>query len=247
MGVRPVLTVMLLATIAMADVAPATQSIDIPEIQDHLRHANVFKHGDVHVSYAKGVATLAGNVDSVGVKMDAQNAALKDEDVTQVVNDIRVSDAGVTPQQVLDQARRRLLTCYAYTIYDNVDLKVRGNTLTLSGEVTQPYRKDAIAYSLSHIKGVGAIENLLTVLPLSTYNEDLRARVARAIYDDPYFASYVDAGRLPIHIIVNDAGITLAGCVDSQVDRTRAEGDARIAASASDTIFNYLKVGNPEP
>jgi hypothetical protein len=31
---------------------------------------------------------------------------------------------------------------------------------------------------------------------------------------DPYFSKYLDAGRLPIHIVVSDENITLEGVVD---------------------------------
>lgn len=222
--------------------ATEQQSLAVAEIQDHLQHANVFKHGAVQITFVNGVATLSGSVDSVGVKMDAQSAAQRDEDVVRVVNDIRVLDAGISPKEILERAHRRLLSCYAYTIYDNVEVAAHENTLVVNGEVTQPYKKEAIAYNLSHIKGVVALENHLTILPLSTYNQDLRTRVARAIYDDPYFVDYVDEGRLPIHILVNDTGVTLVGVVDSQMDRARAEEDARIAASTADAIFDYLQV-----
>jgi len=196
------------------------------------------------VAFANGIATLTGTVDSVGVKMDAQSAALRDEDTTRVVNNIRVSGAGVSSQQILEQAQRRLETCYAYTIFDFVDIAVHGNTLAMSGEVTQPYKKDAIAYTLAHVKGVDAIENNITVLPLSMYDDDLRARIARAVYDDPSFQGYVDAGRLPVHIVVNQGNVTLAGTVDSQLDRTRAVQNAQLGVSLFDgAITNNLRVG----
>jgi hyperosmotically inducible protein len=220
------------------------QSFVVQEIHYHLQHANVLKHGDVQVTFANGVATLSGTVDSLGVKMDAQNMASRDEDVIRVVNDIRVSSTGVSSEQILVQARRRLLTCYAYTIFDHVDIAVHENILVVRGEVTQPYKKDAIAYGLAHTRGIAALENDITVLPLSTYDEDLRTRVARAIYDDPSFEGYVDAGRLPIHIIVNQGNVTLAGAVDSEADRARAEQDARLVTSASDVpVTNNLQIG----
>jgi hyperosmotically inducible periplasmic protein len=209
------------------------QSFVIQEIQYHLQRANVMKHGDVQVTFANGLATLSGTVDSSGVKMDAQNVAARDEDVMRVVNDIRVSTAGISSEQIVAQARRRLPMCYAYTIFDHVDVGVHDNTLVVRGEVTQPYKKDAIASTLAHIKGVAALENDITVLPLSPYDEDLRTRIARAIYDDPSFADYIDAGRLPIHIVVSQGNVTLTGVVDSGVDRARAEQDARLAAAAS--------------
>ncbi len=98
----------------------------IDEIQDHLHHANVFKHGQVQVTVADGVAILSGKVDSVGVKMDAQNATMKDEDVVRVVNNIEVDTNIVTSNQIVEQAQRRLLTCYAYTVYDHVDFEAHG-------------------------------------------------------------------------------------------------------------------------
>lgn len=215
------------------------------EIHDYLYHANVFKHGQVQVTVADGVATLSGKVDSVGVKMDAQSAAMKDEDVVRTVDNIQVDTDRVTSNQIIEQARRRLLTCYAYTVYDHVEFEVQGNTLIVLGEVTQPYKKEAIGYSVAHIKGVAAMDNNVRVLPLSSYDDDLRARVARAIYDDPHFSEYVDAGRLPIHIISNDGLVTLEGVVDSQVDRARAGEDARIVTTA-DIVTNNLRVADTD-
>jgi hyperosmotically inducible periplasmic protein len=213
----------------------------IAEIQDHLDRANVSKHGQVQVSVADGVATLSGKVDSLGVKTDAHNAAMKDADLVRIVDNIQVDTAGGTPNQIVEQARRRLRNCYAYSVYDYVEFEAHGNTLIASGEVTQPYKKESINYSVAHIKGVAAIDNKIQVLPLSSFDDDLRTGVARAIYDDPQFSEYVDAGRLPIHIIAKDGHVTLEGVVDSKADRAKAEEDAG-TASAPDLVTNNLRV-----
>ena len=172
-------------------------------------------------------------MDSVGVKMDAQNAAMKDEDIVRTVNNIQVDTDGVTSNQIIEQARRRLLASYAYTAH--------GNTLIVLGQVTQPYKKAAIGYSFAHIRSVEATDNKIRVMQLSLFDDDLRMQVARAIYDDPYFSEYVDAGRLPIHIIAFEGDVTLEGIVDSQLDRARAEADARMIP-AVDTVTNNLRV-----
>jgi BON domain len=211
------------------------------EVEDHLYHANIFRHGQVHVAVVNGVVTLSGNVDSIGVKMDAQHAAAKDEDILRTVNDIRIETGGITSTQIVSQARRRLLSCYAYSVYDDVQFAAHGNTLVIFGEVIQPYKKVAIAYNLAHVKGVAAIEDKLNVLPLSSYDDGVRLQIARAIYDDPYFSRYVDAGRLPIHILVNEGGITLERDVDSREDRVRAAEDAEIAAMG-ELLANHLRV-----
>src|ERR1700739_3747331 len=146
----------------------------IAEIQDHLDHANVSKHGQVQVTVADGVATLSGKVDSVGVKADAHNAAMKDADLVRIVDNIQVDTDSVTSSQIVEQARRRLVNCYAYTVYDYVEFEAHGNTLVVTGEVTQPYKKESINYSVSRIKGVAAIDNKVHVVPLSSLDDDLR-------------------------------------------------------------------------
>jgi osmotically-inducible protein OsmY len=238
----------LLALLLMLCAAPAFAGDHVvpdeqigAEIQDHLYHANIFKHGEVHISVEHGVVTLSGMVDSVGVKMDAQNAAMKDEDVTRTVNDIQIQVGGITPNQLVVQARHKLLSCYAYTVYDYVEFEAHGSTLVILGELTQPYKKVAIDYTLAHIKGVSAIEDKVSVLPLSSYDDGVRMQIARAIYDDPYFSEYVDGGRLPIHIVVREGNITLEGYVDSREDRARAAEDANIVTMA-ELVTNNLHV-----
>jgi osmotically-inducible protein OsmY len=240
----------LLALIVMLCVTPS-YSVDhvVPdaqiaaEIQDHLYHANIFKQGQVQVRVEDGVATLSGMVDSVGAKTDAQNAAMKDEDVLRTVDDIQIETDGITSNQIVTQARRKLLSCYAYTVYDYVEFEAHRNTLIILGEVTQPYKKVAIDYNLAHIKGVANIENKISVLPLSEYDNGVRMQIARAIYDDPYFSEYVDAGRLPIHIVVSEGSITLEGDVDSREDRVGAAGDANIVTMA-EMVTNNLRVAS---
>jgi osmotically-inducible protein OsmY len=96
----------------------------------------VFKHGEVPVSFSEGVATLTGTVESIGVKEDAENAARKDEGVRQVDNKVTVSTASVNSTQILNEAQRKIVSCYANTIFDNIEIEVHGNTLVVLGKVT---------------------------------------------------------------------------------------------------------------
>jgi hyperosmotically inducible periplasmic protein len=213
----------------------------VAEIEDHLYHANVLKHGQVQVTFADGVATLTGTVDSIGVKTDAEKAVWKDEDVHRVVNQIGVGSAGTSSTQILNEARRRIVTYYANTIFDDIEIQTQGNTLIVLGKVTQPYKKEAVGYFLSHIKGVAALENKIQVLPLSVDDEDLRIRIARAIYDDPELASYAEVANPSIHIIVSDGQVTLIGAVNSELDKSTAEQDARLVSAFSEVV-NALRV-----
>jgi osmotically-inducible protein OsmY len=204
------LLVMLTAKVALSKEHRPDSEI-VAELQDKLYHAQVPKHGEVTVSFENGVATLRGTVDSLGVKMDAERAALKVDDVTQIVNEIPVRAEDLTPSQIAAQARHKILTYYAYTIFDYITLEVEGGTLIVNGQVTQPYKKNDIGNFLAHIRGVVNLENKLQVLPVSSFDDDLRIAIARAIYGDSYFLGYTDLAVPPIHIIVDNGNVTLEG------------------------------------
>jgi hyperosmotically inducible protein len=114
-------------------------------------------------------------------------------------------------------------------------MEIQGDRLIEHGQVTQPNKKQDIGNFLAHIKGVADLENNLEVLPLSEYDESLRLAIARAIYNDPYFARYGNQPFPPIHIIVKNGNVTLEGVVANQLDRAKADADARLAAS----FFNF--------
>jgi len=218
-----------------AQVTFARKQADSPaqikaKIEDKLYHARVFKHGNVLVNVDNGVATLSGTVDSVGFKMDAEREARKVGGVT-VVDNITVQADDVTPLQMAKQARKDVLTYYAYTIFDNINLQLQDGRLVASGQVTQPFKKSDIGNFLAHIKGVAEFDNNLEVLPVSNYDDGLRLAIARAIYRDPFFVHYADQALPSIHIVVKNGNVTLEGVVANQLDRAKAEADARLAAT----------------
>jgi hyperosmotically inducible protein len=202
---------------------PTTDSQAVDTIQSRLDHAKVNQHGDVQVAYAGGVATLTGTVDNLGSKLDAEKAAQKVRGVTQVVDNIQVRAEGVENQQILERARHEIVMYYAYGIFDNVELAAHNGTLTVSGQVTQPFKKTDMGNILERVKGVAALQNDLEVLPVSNFDDRLRLQVARAIYGDPFFIHYANQALPPIHIIVKNGNVTLEGVVASTMDRTKAE------------------------
>lgn len=233
----------LLTTHAYGKNHNITQAQILAEIQDRLYHAQVFKHGNVSIAFQNGVATLTGSVDCVGVKADAERAARRVDDVDQVVNRITVNPGDAGPAGIVQQARKEILTYPFYTIFDNIELQMRGNALTVLGQVTQPYKKTDIGNFLEHIKGVTELTNNLQVLPVSDFDDQLRLAIARAVYDDPNFLYYANQPIPPIHIIVDNGNVTLDGVVNSTMDRIRAEQDARLAATFF-SFKNNLQVEN---
>lgn len=200
-------------------------------IQDKLYHARTFEHGQVQANYSIGVATLTGTVDSLGAKRDAERAARKVEDVTEVVNHITVHAEDVTPRQILEEARKQIVTYYAYGIFDNISLEAQGDRLIVGGQVSEPFKKEDIGNFLARVKGVAELDNNLEILPTSIYDDQLRIAIARSIFNDPYFVHYAIQATPSIHIIVKNGNVTLEGVVANQLDRVKAENDARFAAT----------------
>jgi len=210
-------------------------------IEARMYHSGVFKSGDVRVSYQNGVATLAGTVDNLASKLDAERAARKVAGVTQVVDNIIVRADDVNERQLLEQARHQVVMYSRYGIFDNVQLEAQGDKLIVSGQVTEPFKKTDIGNLLTRVRGVASVENRLEVLPNSLFDDQLRAQIARAIYRDPYFIHYADQALPPIHIIVKNSNVTLEGIVATPLDRAKAEMAAR-TAGLSFAVVDNLRV-----
>jgi hypothetical protein len=81
---------------------------------------------------------------SLGAKLDAEWAARKAPSVVQVIDSIQVRADDATPRQILEEARKQVGSYYACGIFDNVVSQAEGSTLTVSGQVTQPFKKQDI-------------------------------------------------------------------------------------------------------
>jgi hyperosmotically inducible protein len=220
---------------------PTTDAQTTAGIQARIDHAHVYKHGNVQVTYANGLATLTGTVDNLGSKLDAEKAARKAPGVSSVVDNIQVRADDVTEGQILEKARHEIVTYSAYGIFDNMELQALGDKLTVSGQVTLPFKKTDIGNILTRVKGVATVQNNLEVLPNSMFDDRLRFAVARAIYGDPFFVHYADQALPPIHIIVKNGKVTLEGAVASPLDRSKAYLAAS-GAGLSFSVVNNLRV-----
>jgi hyperosmotically inducible protein len=108
------------------------------------------------------------------------------------------------------------------TIFDDVNIAVESGIVTLTGKVTMPYKRDDIGRRVSSVDGVRELQNRIEVLPVSPHDDDLRYRIARAIYGNPSFWNYAAMANPPIHIIVERGRVTLTGVVNSNVERMLA-------------------------
>jgi hyperosmotically inducible protein len=126
-----------------------------------------------------------------------------------------------------------------FTIFDDVNAYVKDGAVTLTGKVTMPYKRDEIEKRIAKVDGVRSVNDQLTVLPVSQFDDELRYRVSRAIYGNPSFWNYAAMANPPIHIIVEGGHVTLAGVVNSNVERMLARSLATGLGELS--VTNALK------
>jgi hyperosmotically inducible protein len=126
---------------------------------------------------------------------------------------------------------------YSYfTIFDDVNANVKDGIVTLTGKVTMPYKRDEIEKRVAKVDGVHQVRNQISVLPVSQLDDELRYRIARAIYNNPNFWNYALGPNPSIHIIVEHGRVTLSGVVNNAMDRTIANSIA--------SGFNVFSVTN---
>lgn len=124
--------------------------------------------------------------------------------------------------RIADQVTRQVATYTQFTIFDDVNAHIDNGVVTLTGKVTMPYKRDDIGRRVARIDGVREVANRIEVLPVSSFDDELRQRIARAIYGSPSFWHYAAMAQPPIHIIVERGRVTLTGVVNSDVDRMLA-------------------------
>ena len=109
-----------------------------------------------------------------------------------------------------------------FTVFDDVAASVNEGVVTLTGRVTMPYKRNDLERRISNVAGVRAVQNKIEVLPVSRFDDELRYRIARAIYGNPTFWHYAAMANPPIHIVVERGRVTLTGVVNSNVERALA-------------------------
>ena len=141
--------------------------------------------------------------------------------------------------QVAHDVSRQVLTYPQFSIFDSVHMQVDNGIVTLTGKVTMPYKKNDIEKRVAKIDGVREVLNKITVLPVSTFDDELRFRIARAIYGNSNFWNYGSMANPPIHVIVENGHVTLDGVVNSNTDRMLARSIASSFGAFS--VTNDLK------
>ena len=231
----------ILCSTSVAGAAPEKSRLTLSDsqIKTNVEH-NLSKldlgSSPVKVSVRDGVVTLSGTVPSLWLKQEAVTRARKADAVKSVVADLTVRRAE-SDQKLADEIAKQVRQYVFYTIYDDVEGAVHDGVVTLTGKVTMPYKASEIGDRVARVPGVQEVDNKISTLPVSTFDDQLRVTIAQQIYRDPMFWNYAIAVNPPIHVVVENGHVTLTGVVNSEVERRKAEAVAR-------TTFGVFSVDN---
>jgi hyperosmotically inducible protein len=182
----------------------------------------------VTASTDDSIATLQGTVKLLVDKLDAAKKVDKVEHVAGVRNHIEV-EGNVPDQQLQQQLADKLrYDRLGYGIVFNaLGLNVQNGVVTVTGDVRDYPARDSALSLIATTPGVKDLIDNINVLPVSPMDDDIRLRVARAIYGQPSMTKYANDPQAPIRIVVNNGRVTLYGVVDSPMDKQIAETQAK--------------------
>ena len=140
------------------------------------------------------------------------------------------------------EVRHELVTLPYLGVFDNLEYRVDGSVVTLSGQVTRPTLKADAGRVVKRLEGVDMVNNQIEVLPLSSNDDHLRRSLYKAIYGYPVLHRYALPVLKPIRIIVKNGHVTLAGIVDNETDKNIAN----IRANGVHGVFSVTNNLNVE-
>jgi hyperosmotically inducible periplasmic protein len=151
--------------------------------------------------------------------------------------------AATGQQKTTDKVRKELVTLPYYGVFDNLEYKVEGDTATLYGQVQNPLTRHDAERRVAKIEGVDHVINNIQVLPVSGFDDSIRAREYRAIFRSGSLYRYAMGVNPSIHIVVKNGHVTLEGAVSNQMDSQLAYIAARGVPGVF-SVTNNLHVGS---
>jgi len=219
---------------------PAAARYD-SQIQPAVAHklASKSQFSDVRSSVEDGIVTLTGTVDLYQRKLDAAKLAKKTPLVQGVRNLITVAGPNVPDVQLEQKLATKLR--YVRSGYDSTfdyfALGVKDGVVTVEGADRTGVGRDEALADIANMPGVKDVVSDISLEPVSSFDDGLRIRAARAIYRDSVLSRYaLDPGR-PIRIIVENGHVTLYGSVDSAMDK-------QVAGIRANQLFGAFSVQN---
>lgn len=184
---------------------------------------------NIHATVDDRVVTLNGTVPSYRAELEAIHDARNADNVNGYISRLTVAGATVPDSQLQREIADRLT-------YDRIGMgqtfnaltvKVHDGRVTVGGNVRDYADRDSAVDIIADTKGVKGVVDNINVAPLSPMDDQIRLAAAQRIYGNPSLSKYASDPAHPIRIIVANGRVTLAGVVNSKIDKQLAGNAVR--------------------
>lgn len=138
----------------------------IKDVQDAIHWKPLLSNERIEVNAENGVVSLSGVVDSYIKKVDAEKSASKVAGVNGLVGNIEVVFPDSLYKTNIELARESIafLNASDNVPHDKIKVKVEDGWVTLEGEVTQAWEKEAAFEAVHYISGIKGITNNIKLI-----------------------------------------------------------------------------------
>ena len=243
-------TMFLLASMALPALAAQNNSRQDQQDQqiqskvtEQLQKKEVFR--SVSASVDDGIVTITGKVPLYIDKENAEKRVRKVKTVDGVRNHVEVGGPKISDREVQDNLASKLrYDRIGYGIvFNNLAVAVNQGVATVSGNVRDYADRDSAIAIIATTAGVKDVVDEIGVAPASIMDDNLRIRMARAIYGDPSLRRYALDPQAPIRIVVENGNVELAGVVLNDMDRQLAFMRANAVPGAF-SVTNHIAVAS---
>jgi osmotically-inducible protein OsmY len=195
-----------------------------------------FDSQGIGVAVKNGVVALSGHVNSYADRWAAQDAAQSVAGVKAIANELAVNlgfDAQRTDPEIAEAALQALNS--NVTIPSGaIKILVHDGWVTLNGQVSFWFQRDAAERAITHLRGVQGLANDITIKPRASA-ADVKAKIEDA------FRRHASLDAQKIRVQTADGTVTLEGEVNSWQERQQAEVAAWAAPGVS-VVKDHLSV-----
>lgn len=206
-------------------------------VLDELEFEPSIDAADIGVAVEDGTVTLTGHVRTYAEKREAENIVKRVKGVRAIAQEIEVRPVGshMTADDEIAKRAVNSLTWNTSVPRDQIQVKVEGGYVTLSGKVNWYYQKSAAEKAVQTITGVKGVTNLVEIKP-AVSPSDVRQRIESALKRD----AELEAKRIQVQ--VTDSKVTLEGRVRNWAEREAAERAAWAAPGVAQVV-DHIKIG----
>lgn len=206
------------------------------EVEEELSYDPAVEVTDIGVAVNDRVVTLSGHPASYAEKLAAEKAAQRVAGVKAVVVEMEVHlpNADRRTDEDIANAVCSMLRWTAHLGEDAIKVQVEKGWVTLRGEVPGAHLAHLAVRTVSHMRGVTGVSNLIDV-KCDKAASDIAEKIGRALQ------RHAEREARHIQIEVEDGTVKLKGRVGSSAERAAARG-AAWAAPGVHAVIDDLEV-----